>query len=193
MISLLSERITRLLCKKEIIKEDEKDIYQYGYEVFISSLISFLIVATVGIFAGLIIESAIFYIVFVFTRQYCGGYHANTYLKCNIIFTSIYLSILFFSEILIDFFNLLYVIIFLAFYLAAIIEFTPIESENKRLSKAVRKKTRTISIATSCVFSVFSLITYFVFPKISMIIILTLFTVAMLMVIENSKQRGCQL
>lgn len=151
MISFLSNWITELLCEKEIIEPDRKDVYRYGYEIFISSFISLLIVVSVGILTGYIFESTVFYVVFVFTRQYCGGYHANTYLKCNAIFIFIYSAVLLISNILLDFYNIFYLVIFFTVYLAAIREFAPIDNENKRLSLDEKIKSRRISIALSSI------------------------------------------
>jgi accessory gene regulator B len=64
MISFFSEKITNLLCDKKIIEHSQKDIYKYGYEIFISTFISFLIVFTIGILTNRILESGVFYVVF---------------------------------------------------------------------------------------------------------------------------------
>ena len=189
MISSLSNRITKLLCEKEIIEPDKKDVYRYGYEIFISSLISLLIVISVGILTGYILESAVFYVVFVFTRQYCGGYHANTYLKCNAIFILIYSAVLLVSNILLDFYNIFYLVIFLTVYLSAIWEFAPIDNENKRLSVDEKIKSRKISIALSFIWIILSLVLYFIYTKLSVVFTLTLFAVTMLIVIEKLQRK----
>lgn len=191
MISFLSNRITKLLCDKEIIEPDKKDIYRYGYEIFISSLISLLIVVSVGILMGNILESAVFYVVFVLTRQYCGGYHADTYLKCNVIFTIIYSAVLLFSNILLGFCNIFHVSMFLIVFLAAIWEFAPIDNENKRLSEYEKIKSRRISIALSLIWIIMSLVLYFIYTKLSIVFTLTLFSVTMLIVIEKLKRNEC--
>lgn len=191
MISFLSNRITKLLCEKEIIEQDKRDIYRYGYEIIISSLISLLIVVSAGILTGYILESAVFYVVFVFTRQYCGGYHAETYLKCNVIFTIIYSAVLLVSNILLDFYNIFYMGIFFTVYLAAIWEFAPVDNENKRLSEDEKIKSRKISIVLSLIWIILSLVFYFIYPKLSVVFTLTLFAVTMLIVIEKLKRKEC--
>lgn len=160
MISFLSNQLTKLLCEKEIIEPDKKVIYRYGYDIFISSIISLLIVVSVGIITGYILESAVFYVVFVLTRQYCGGYHADTYLKCNVIFTIIYSAVLLVSNILLGFYNIFYLGIFFTVYLAAIWEFAPIDNENKRLSEDEKTKSCRISIVLSFIWIILSLNCY---------------------------------
>jgi len=191
MISFLSNQLTKLLCEKEIIEPDKKVIYRYGYDIFISSIISLLIVVSVGIITGYILESAVFYIVFVLTRQYCGGYHADTYLKCNVIFTIIYSAVLLVSNILLGFYNIFYLGIFFTVYLAAIWEFAPIDNENKRLSEDEKTKSCRISIVLSFIWIILSLALYFIYTKLSVVFTLTLFAVTMLIVIEKLKRKEC--
>lgn len=71
------------LVKNGLIEQDKMAIYKYGYEILISNISVALIVR--AIFSEFI-ESIIFLMVFAIMRKYCGGYHANTYLKCEIIF-----------------------------------------------------------------------------------------------------------
>lgn len=191
MISFLSNQLTKLLCEKEIIEPDKKVIYRYGYDIFISSIISLLIVVSVGIITGYILESAVFYVVFVLTRQYCGGYHADTYLKCNVIFTIIYSAVLLVSNILLGFYNIFYLGIFFTVYLAAIWEFAPIDNENKRLSEDEKTKSCRISIVLSFIWIILSLALYFIYTKLSVVFTLTLFAVTMLIVIEKLKRKEC--
>lgn len=191
MISFLSSKITKLLYEKEIIEEDKKEIYQYGFEIFISSLISLMIVLIIAILTGYILESIVFYSVFVLTRQYCGGYHAKTYLKCNIIFTIIYTGILLFSNIILDKYSLLYMCIFLIMYSATIWGFSPIENENKPLSEGEKVKNRRVSIVLSIIWIILSSLLFFVNKKLSIVFVLTLFSIAMLIFIEKSNRKEC--
>lgn len=193
MITFMSSKITNLLYEKKIIESDEKEVYRYGYEIFISSVISFLIVASVGVLTNRILESAVFYVVFVLTRHYCGGYHASTYLKCNIIFTLIYLAVLLFSSILTEFYSVFYLGIFSFVYLSAIFGLAPIDSENKRLDDVEKKRVYKISVVLGFILVTVSLALYFILTGLSIVISLTLFSVTMLMVIEKLKRKESML
>lgn len=49
MITELSKRISLFLCRKNIIDEDLIEVYQYGFETIISTLLGFFITVIIGI------------------------------------------------------------------------------------------------------------------------------------------------
>ena len=108
MITSISKKLASYLCRKNIIDKDKKEIYQCGYEVLISGLIGFAIVIILGILMNRFIESLLFLGVFVPVRQLTGGYHADSYLKCNIVFTVVFLVVMLVTEAMVSNFNYLY-------------------------------------------------------------------------------------
>ena len=87
MITSLAQYITDILLENNTIKREYLDIYVYGFEVLISSVLSVFICMVLGSVFSQIIECVVFLIVFVALREFCGGYHARSYLKCNIVFS----------------------------------------------------------------------------------------------------------
>ena len=87
MISRLSERIVKCLLKQSDIKDDEQDLYQYGFFILLSQILYLIIACIMGILLGAFFESIIFYITFQFIRRYAGGYHASTETRCEIMST----------------------------------------------------------------------------------------------------------
>lgn len=100
MISRLSNFITQNLLKRKTISDDEKELYDYGLFMMLSYIVFFLISILFGIVLNIPYSSILFYITFCLIRNFAGGAHANTEIKCDIITT---LSI-FTSEILIKIF-----------------------------------------------------------------------------------------
>lgn len=86
MITSLAQYITGILLKNNIIVNEHLDIYIYGFEVLISGALSLFIGLILGLIFSQLVECIVFLIVFVTLRKYCGGYHADTYLKCNTVF-----------------------------------------------------------------------------------------------------------
>lgn len=84
MLNRVSDKLTESWCQKNIIPSEMKEIYQYGLEVLISNIISSVSIITVGILIFDILSTAVFLLIFILLRSYCGGYHADTYLKCFI-------------------------------------------------------------------------------------------------------------
>ena len=89
MIHSLSRIITNFLISKNVINESEFEIYIYGFETFFSGVIDFIITLILGTIFGNIIAAVIFFVMFISVRMYAGGYHADSYLKCKIIFIGI--------------------------------------------------------------------------------------------------------
>lgn len=191
MINRVALIITDFLCKNETIKEEDRDIYIYGYEIFISNMINFLIVFIIGLLFHRLDHAAIFYISFVVTRSYCGGYHASTYTKCFFAFIAVFTTTLVTSELLLPGFNLFYIIMFLAIYISCIIEYAPIENINKDFTKGESKKHRKTSIILSICWTVLVFVFYFMAIKYAVTLTLTLVMVAMLMFIEINKRKEC--
>lgn len=92
MLTFVSKKCTNLLIKKEVISLKDFALYQYGFEITISS---FLVLASILLLSYLFfspLDGIIFLVFFSPIRMYSGGYHASTYIKCY--FCSIFLFLL---------------------------------------------------------------------------------------------------
>lgn len=189
MIHKFAQMIADYLCNNETIKEDEKDIYIYGYEIMLSNVVNFLIILSLSLFLNQLIDGFLFYITFIITRQYCGGYHANTYLKCNLIFGFLCLLTLFFSNILYPYISFISLMILFFIYIGCIFEYAPIDNEYKRLSEKDKKKYRKISIWISVLWLVVDILLFFTAKEYAITLTITLVIIAMLMVIEINRRK----
>ena len=89
IITFLGKSISHFLCEKKVIAEQEVEVYQYGFEILISTTLGLLITMAIGIVLNMFFVSILYYVIFVMVRQWTGGYHADSYLKCNITFAGI--------------------------------------------------------------------------------------------------------
>jgi accessory gene regulator B len=188
MIIFLSNHLTNFLCEKKIIDEEQKPVYVYGFEIIISSLIGMIIVFSIGLVLGKLIEACIFYVIFVVTRTYTGGYHANSYFKCNMVFFSVYVSALILTVALTYVYNIVIHIMILVIYLSAVLGLSPMENVNKPMNEEERAVNRKKCIAISLFWCAMSLIVYTFSVKYAVLIALTLFSIAMLMIIEKFRK-----
>lgn len=96
MIQKISERILKYLLTCQVIEDtvEYKEYYQYGIEITVSSMLNIILIMCMGILTKSVIESVIFLICFILLRQFTGGFHAGTYLKCNISFCIVFLLVL---------------------------------------------------------------------------------------------------
>ena len=77
MLHRLSERIAL-----SVYNSSDKiplDIYIYGFELLVSSVIETISLLLIGLLTGKFVETVIFIISFSSIRVFSGGYHANSY------------------------------------------------------------------------------------------------------------------
>lgn len=150
MISSLSSIITEALYKSQVIAEEDKELYTYGFFVLLSKGLFFLVSALFGWMLGVLWESIVFYIMFSMLRSYAGGFHASKESVCTCCTTaSLFLSslsILYMQRIG----NSIIPFCILAVCGAVIYLLAPLDSEDKPLTRAelvlYRQKTRAIDI-----------------------------------------------
>lgn len=187
MISKIIAKLVEYLYRKNIIDEDKKEIYQYGYEVLISGLTGFAIVMILGAIMKCFMESILFLAVFVPIRQLTGGYHADSYLKCNIVFTVLFLIVILATEAMLTTILFVYIFILVGVFVLAVYEFAPMENPNKPLDEGQKLLNRKIALAVSAIISVTSIIVYFMNKRVAILIAMTLFGIAFLMFLEKYK------
>ena len=187
MIHNLSEIITNFLASKKVINENESDIYIYGYETFFSGVIDLIITLILGILFRRLITAIVFFVMFVSVRMYTGGYHADSYLKCKMIFIGIIISVLGVTYIK---FPLYIVFLIIALFLITVYRLCPIENPNKPLSKQQKRKYRKISLLFSIIWSIAAIITYFNTTHISMTIVSSEFIISLLMFVGIVRKEG---
>lgn len=86
-MNYLVSQIVNLITEQDVISDesDVQDFYRYGIEISISSLLNIVLVVIAGILIHHIIESIVFLTLFILIRSFTGGYHADTYFRCNLL------------------------------------------------------------------------------------------------------------
>ncbi len=189
MISFLSNRLADFLCAKGIVPEDEKEIYVYGYEMIITTILGAVLVFGIALLTGRLAEAFCFFVVFVTTRQFCGGYHSKTRIMCSMTFLTCYAAVLFFDSALITAYTWFVHLIVFVPYFAAILGYAPIVNDNKPLTNDEVKINHKKSIIVSIVWFAISTLLLFIKPILSSAIDFTLLIIAVLMIIEVIKRK----
>lgn len=141
MIEAISERITEFLADSKVISRniDEFSCYKYGVEIALSTMLNIVLILSIGAVTGRFIESVIFLVVFIPIRQFSGGYHADTYFRCNLFFCISFVMVLLLFEIL-KVYNSVYLLLAIdLFSLSIIAFFSPVENSNKPIPEEKRK------------------------------------------------------
>lgn len=188
MIRFLSSKLADFLWKKQVISDEDREICVYGYELIISSLFGVGLVLALGAVIDKMVDTVIFIVVFMLTRQYCGGYHANSYVKCITVFSAVYCIVIALTTLMSATFGVVVWVMTIAAAESVIIELSPMENENKPMSDHEKKKNRIISVIISLAVSAISAGILAVSKEISLLIALTLLSTAVLMIIEKNKK-----
>ncbi len=157
MISSAANNITNYLICKKVIKDDDREIYQYGFEQVFSSLLNIATMLLLGIILGKIYQSLVLILSFMALRSYSGGYHANTPLQCYLLTVmSISAALSIMKFITIDRFICLGLLVLSS---VVILLLSPIGTKNKPLDEIekiiYRKKTIIVWSVETCVAIVF--------------------------------------
>jgi len=97
MIDNVSTKIIGYLVSRSVLDANNQEVidyYHYGVEITISSIINILLILLLSAIFDSLMSGLIFLAVFVPTRQYTGGYHADSYIKCNAVFSISFLCVL---------------------------------------------------------------------------------------------------
>lgn len=190
MIELIAERLTGYLVSKDIIEKEEIDVYKYGYEILTSSLLGGLLILVVSILLHQVDVAMFFLCVVCGVRSYSGGYHADTYLKCNTTFVCMYVTYTCAVNYLCNVPNVkLSLIVMCVISTLIICKYAPLENHNKPLSKDNIKRNGNKTKVSICIWHIVAMLLYLEYSKYSIAIEVSLLCVALLLVIGKIKEQ----
>lgn len=191
MIEAISHKILNFIMAYSDINKDMADIYEYGVEITISSILNFALIFIASAVMGDFLSGLVFLVTFILLRSYCGGYHADTYFKCNTVFVSTYILTISISRISISYisFNLSIWVAILLLSFVPILLYSPVKNIHKVLTESQCKRCRLISIIVYLVLSFVSLFLVAIGNNYGCIIIITLAAVSVMILIEIYKKR----
>lgn len=181
--------ILNFMIKNNVISKDTEEIefYRYGIEITLSSLINIALISIIGIVTNYTFESMMFLVVFIIMRSFTGEYHANTYIKCNLV-TSISFIVLLLMFKIIKNISLKSIILIAVFQVLIIALLAPIENKNKPIEN--RTVYKIISTVLSVVLSAISIVLIIKGVDLGLIILLTLALVSIFIIYARFMKRG---
>lgn len=185
MITKIANKLTIFLVNREIVSREDIPIYVYGYEALLASMVNFILVVTLGIIFHQGWQAILFFVVFALTRVYSGGFHAQSYLKCNLILASVYIITITLTEAIVYSKSDYTIVVFVLFYLSVILRFAPVPNPKKQISEAERIKFREKILLLSAIWTIIIIILCFFYFKVALNVAITLFVVAVLIVIQH--------
>ena len=155
MIRKFSEEIIDLLMLHAGVKND-RDVYIYGLECFISELIGNLCLFIFAAFLGKLDEMLIWIISFLAIRTQLGGYHCSSHFRCLLFSTLLGIVGMFLNTVWFHFPIITFTIIFFCFLF--IRKYAPIVHKNHPLSESQKRHSKKYGIINFCAISFITIV-----------------------------------
>lgn len=184
MINQFSTIILEYLLKNKVIEDsdNEKKYYQYGIEITISSILNIALIFLVGIIFKSVFESALFLLLFIPIRQFTGGFHAETYLKCNLLFCSLFIVVLLVSRISFQYLST-YIVILISFICVSLIWYMcPVEHINKPIPNERKKQHKFMAAMLGTIYGAIAIVLTAISNKYGALTLYTLLLVTALVI-----------
>lgn len=190
MVCWLSSHILNFMLRNTDISPEMKDAYKYGIEITVSSIFNMVLVLLCSLILRDVLAGLIYLFVFVFLRSFTGGYHATTYLRCNITFVVTFI-ITFCSYKIITFFEVPFFIYesIALINLIPIAVFSPVPNKHKPLTEKQKIRSFKLSLIIASVLSLIGLSLIIVKISWGAVIITTVTMVSVLIIFETFLQR----
>ena len=145
-------KISKSLLKSNAINQNELNVYAYGIQLLILGIVDWCITFLFMLLIGEIYLSIAYLSVFFTLRKHCGGYHAETHIRCIVISNTVYvLSVLVSANMQYENFTTLLlvgeIINFIIIY-----KFSPVEHPNKHIEPIEMTRHRKIGRIYNLVF-----------------------------------------
>lgn len=147
MASWIAGRITQMLVASSLIEEGDRELYIYGFFTLISHIYFFFVTAVTGFMMGILVESVVFYVVFMLLRTYAGGVHAKTEIACSVLTTLALIASLIGIKQLEALGSSSISLLMLGVGSLCVLLFSPLDTEEKPLDEQEKRKYRAICMA----------------------------------------------
>lgn len=156
MLSKISNLLSNYFIKKEIISEQDRETYNFCFEITLSTILNTIIIAVLAIIFKIYFEALIFTVTFMMFRGACGGAHAKTHIGCLlgllVIFSVFILSLKFLPLHVFHYISVSFFILSILF----VIILCPVDNINKPIAQVEKKKYK---IKAFILLSIFTIIT----------------------------------
>lgn len=162
----LSCIMTNFFIQRGTISENKKEVYTYGFEVLLSTIVYTAVFIFIAIITETIVPSLVFYAGFFIVRTIAGGYHAKTYTFCHLLFTANHLAFIFILKLapIVSHIYIISAMVVISSILLFI--FAPVAHPNKPFVKSEKKRFRRYScIYAALLIIVSGIIVVFISPN----------------------------
>ncbi len=153
MIRRLSENIAKWLLYTEAISQENYALYEYSIFCVLFTFFPIFLTILIGSLGGMTLEAFIFILPFIIIRKFCGGFHFKSSIACTCVSCIVLAIFLWGIRMVICSEGYVLFSVVVAISVLFIITLSPIDSENRRLSKKEKEVFHKIAIVLSVLFS----------------------------------------
>jgi accessory gene regulator B len=129
----LAIRLTNYVVYKGVVKEEERKVYEYGFQTGLEVSVSFLISIVIAALGHMLLEGLLFLAIFIPLRSYAGGMHLEHYSYCLILSNLTYAGILLIVKLIAV--PMLFSILLLSVFIAAVWVMYPVKHMNRPIDR----------------------------------------------------------
>lgn len=137
MFHRISVKITDKLISLKTINSVDRDIYEYGVQHILITLLNITTVIIIGIVLNAVIEAIAFITAFIPLRIFAGGFHFSTPIKCYI-FSSCFVAAVLLAMRYVNISILIYCLLY-SLAIVIILILSPVEDVNKPLDQVEKR------------------------------------------------------
>lgn len=187
MISNISKRTAEFLSKNMIIKTEYEEVYAYGIEILLSTILNFILALTIALISHEFVACLINLTAFVTIRIYAGGYHADTHSGCMITLFCVLVMFIFVIKVIsLKLMMILYPLL-LTISIVIIFKYAPVEHPNKPLSDKKKLKLRRKALISLSMWTSFCICFYFIKAEFTFYAVSGIFSLAVALIAERIK------
>lgn len=187
MISEISKRTAGFLSKNMIIETEYEEVYAYGIEILLSTILNFIVALTIALISHKFVACLLNLTAFVTIRIYAGGYHADTHWGCMTTLVGVLLIFIFVIKIISLKLMMILSPILLIISAVVIFKYAPVEHPNKPLSEKKKLKLRKKTLISLSIWILFCIFFYFIKAEFTFYAVSGIFSLAVALIAEIIK------
>ena len=187
----MSKKLSSFFAANGIIKQEDTEVYEYSLEILFSTVLNFIAVAVIAVFAQKSLLTLFYLLGFIPLRLIAGGYHADTHFRCFLVLIGTYSVFLFMVTFIPSLFVMPAAITAVIVSVILILVLAPVEDKNKPVSAEDKKKFKLKSRIAVFVYSAVILLLLFLLPgsRIAFSLSLGILSVALSLLATKIKNR----
>lgn len=172
----VAKKLTLFLKENNLVTEENEEIYEYGFELGLEAIFSVFICLLLAYILGMLLESFIFFLIFIPIRSFSGGLHLKRYLSCLLLTCVSMMFVLFVADFFLIKNNLTFLMCLVNILFVRLLY--PVENANRAVSneenKIFRKRLQYILFLDVLLIALFYIFKLFLFIRICCFTLLVL-------------------